>query len=520
VRFRSLSTKVEVAVLVVAAVVAAAFVVTIATTLSLRKTTTRETHSKDVVAATLEAQTLVVDFETGIRGYVISHNPQFLQPWRQARSSWPGALAHLRTLVAHDHEESARTSAIADLVSAYQSDYALPVIYIAKIAPSEAVAQIASDEAKQRVDAIRSQLTRILDVEARRSHQRAAAAKALQRDALAAATVGLAASALLVLLFGAWIGRAVVKPIQTVTDSAAAVAAGDLTTRLDERGTGEIGILKQAFNSMTRALESSRLELLAQNERLRASEEAKTDLISMISHELRTPLASVLGFTTLLLQRDFPPDERRHYLEIVDTEARRLAGLAEDFLDVRLLEEGRLELEVRPIDLGELVRRQTQLFFAHERTHELVLDVPEQRVVVTADSDRIAQVVANLLSNAIKYSPDGRHVRVVLRRRPGWVRISVSDEGVGISSEHQNRIFEKFFRGGAPAIGIPGTGLGLAVTRRIVEAHGGAISFTSEEGVGSTFWVDLPLEPVPSAAGDATEPPGEATTHQLDRAAG
>lgn len=519
-RLRSLSTRVEVAVLVVAAVVAAAFVVTIATTLSLRKTTTRETHSKDVVATTLQAQTLVVDFETGIRGYVISRNQQFLQPWRQARAAWPATITHLRELVLHDHEESQRAASVAALVASYQTDYAYPVIFIAKIAPAAAIAQIASDEAKQRVDAIRGQLTRILDVEARRSRQRAASAQTLQRDALAAATVGLAASALLVLLFGAWIGRAVVKPIETVTESAQAVAAGDLTTRLDERGAGEIGVLKQAFNAMTRALEASRLELLEQNERLRASEEAKSDLISMISHELRTPLSSVLGFTTLLLQREFPPEERRHYLGIVDTEARRLAALAEDFLDVRLLEEGRLELEVRPIDLGELVRRQTQLFFAHERTHELTLDIPDQRVVVTADSDRIAQVVANLLSNAIKYSPDGCTVRVGLRRRPGWVRISVADEGVGISPEHQSRIFEKFFRGGAPAAGIPGTGLGLAVTRRIVEAHGGTISFTSEEGRGSTFRVDLPLEPAGSAPGDSAEPGEGGTMHQLDRAAG
>jgi len=514
VKLRSLSTKVEAAVLVVAAVVALAFVVAIATTLSLRKTTTRETHSKDVVTTTLQAQTLVVDLETGIRGYVISRNQQFLQPWRQAQRAWPATIARLRTLVAHDHEESQRAANVADLVSAYETDYAYPVIYIAKIAPSEAIAQIASDEARQRVDAIRAQLTRILDVEAVRSRQRASSARSLQRDAIAAATVGLAASALLVLLFGAWIGRAVVRPIQHVTESAAAVAAGDLSTRLDERGTGEIGVLKQAFNSMTRALEASRLELLTQNERLRQSEEAKTDLISMISHELRTPLSSVLGFTTLLLQRDFPAEERRHYLEIVDTEARRLAALAEDFLDVRLLEEGRLELEVRPIDLAELVRRQTQLFFAHERAHELVLDLPEQRVVVTADPDRIAQVVANLLSNAIKYSPDGRHVKVTLKRRPRWVRLSVTDEGVGISPEHQERIFEKFFRGGAPAAGIPGTGLGLAVTRKIVEAHGGTISFTSEEGVGTTFWLDLPLEPARTATATETS-----QTPHLHRAA-
>jgi len=491
---RSLSTQVTAAILVVAAVVALAFVVTIATTLSLRKTTSRETHSKDVVSATLEAQTLVVDLETGIRGYVISRKPQFLQPWRQARKSWPATIGHLQGLVSGDNEEERRVQTVEELVAQYETDYAYPVIYIARISPSEAIAQIASAEAKQRVDTIRGQLTRILDVEARRSKSRAASARALERDAVGAAVVGLAASALLVLLFGAWIGRAVVRPLQTVTESAAAVAAGDFTTRLDEHGTGEIGVLKQAFNAMTRALEAGRLELMTQNEKLRVSEEAKSDLIAMISHELRTPLASVLGFTTLLLQRDFAPEKRRHYLEIVDTEARRLAALAEDFLDVRLLEEGRLELEFRQVDLVSLVSRQAQLFFAHERNHELVLDLPEGEVMVEGDPDRIAQVAANLLSNAIKYSPEGERVRVALRRRAGTVRLSVSDEGIGIPLEHQERIFEKFFRGGAPAAGIPGTGLGLAVARTIIEAHGGTIGFTSEEGVGTTFWIDLPVE--------------------------
>jgi signal transduction histidine kinase len=502
VRGSSLAFRITTAAVVVAVVVAVAFVVTIATTLDLRRSTSRESHSKDVVAATLQAQTLVIDLETGIRGYVISGSltggspkPQFLQPWRTARNSWPQAIRRLEQLVRGDREEEQRAHTVARLVDQYEADYAYPVISIARIAPSWAIAQIASAEAKRRVDAIRAQLGQVLNVEAARSRERAASARGLERRALAAAIVGLAASAALVLLFGAWIARSVARPIRTVTESASNVAAGDFTTRLDERGIGEIGVLKTAFNAMTRALEAGRSELVAQNERLRVSEEAKSDLISMISHELRTPLSSVLGFTSLLLQRDFPPEERRRYLEIVDTEARRLAELAADFLDVRLLEEGRLELDVRPVDISEVVRRQAHLFFAHQERHELALDAPVEPVVVPADRDRLAQVVANLLSNAIKYSPDGGRVDVTLRTTGERVRVAVSDEGVGIGRDEQQRIFEKFFRGAAVAAGIPGTGLGLAMARTIVEGHGGEIGFTSVEDAGSTFWFELPLAP-------------------------
>ncbi len=494
-RSRSLATQVTIAAISVAAVVAVAFVVSIAAILSLHASTSRETHSKDVVAATLRAQTLVVDLESGIRGFVITQKPRFLEPYQNAQRSWPSRIARLKQLVARDHDEERRAHFVANLVSAYETDYASNVINIVRIFGSSAVDPTATSEAKIRIDRIRDQLSRILAVEAHRSQTRAATARAVEHQAIVAGSVGLGASALLVLLFGGWIARAVARPVRHVSESAAAVAAGDLSTRLDEGGTGEIGALTQAFNAMTRSLELSRRELLAQNDRLRASEEAKSDLISMISHEVRTPLASIIGFTALLLERDFVPEERRRYLEIVDTEARRLAELAEDFLDVRLLEEGRLELSIAPIDVAELVRGQTGLFFAHTQQHVVTVDVPPGEIVIPGDHDRLAQVVSNLLSNAIKYSPNGGRVTVSLIGDASCVRLSVSDDGIGIAPRDQSRIFEKFFRGGAVAAGIPGTGLGLAVARTIVDGHGGRMGFESREGVGSTFWMELPLNP-------------------------
>lgn len=477
----------------VAALVGVLFAAALIAILSLRSADARESHSKDVTVATLRVSTVSADLESAIRGYVLSGNPRFLTLFRAARSRVPSEVGSLRALVRGDAPQRRRAEEAASELNAYLTDYAENVIVIAKFSRAAARGPAAGSEGKRRTDQIRGTLDGLLAVEDRRASQASSHARTVADDALGVGVGALVVSTALVLLFGAWVSRGVVRPVRRVAAAAADVSAGELAVRLEEGGTAEVGTLVSAFNSMTRSLELSRRELLTQNERLREGEKHKRDLISMISHELRTPLAAVLGFTTLLLERDFPRDEQRRYLDIISTQARRLTALAGDFLDVQLFDGGALTIVRTPFDLVELMREQVQLYFLHPTGHRVLLDVPASPLIVDGDRDRLSQVVGNLLSNAIKYSPDGGEVRVTARLADSEAMVVVADDGVGIRPEDVEHVFEKFFRSDAASMTIGGTGLGLAVAQEIVVSHGGTIEVESTFGVGSKFVMKVPL---------------------------
>jgi signal transduction histidine kinase len=484
-------------VVVLASAVAMVVVLVVASSLiaivSLRHAEARESRAKDVSAATLGIKGITADLESSLRGYAITGNAQFESRFKTANAELPGAFRHLETLVADDRQQLDRARSAQGLLDRYVSDLALPIINIIRPVNAKAAQSQAADESeKESANEIRDMLDMILNTEQARSTARASHARDLARASIVGGSVALVLSAALVLLFGAWVARQVAAPVRRTSAAAAQVAAGNLDVRVEERGAGEVGALVSAFNSMTRALDQGQQELLEQNQLLRESEEHKRDLISMVSHEIRTPLASVCGFTSLLLEREFPREEERRYLEIIDQQARRLASIAGDFLDVKLLEGGGMTLDRAPFDLVDLTREQANLFFSHS-SHMLDLDLPDMPVVVNGDRDRIAQVIGNLLSNAIKYSPPGAEVRVVLNQDDGRARLSVVDEGMGIPPDDRARVFEKFYRGTEAASAIGGTGLGLAVAREIVTSHGGDIDVESEISRGSTFTVELPV---------------------------
>jgi signal transduction histidine kinase len=248
---------------------------------------------------------------------------------------------------------------------------------------------------------------------------------------------------------------------------------------------------EQVEERLGRAAEARVAELEADNARLRELVTLQSELVSSIAHDLRTPLTSLLGFTELLLKRDFDVVARERYLRIVNGEMRRFAELVDDLFDAQLLANGRDVLTLECHDLGELLREQAALFQGQSDRHVINLELPDDPIVVRADRGRVARVIANLLSNAIKYSPDGGTITVGAERHNGPVRVSVTDDGLGIPPEQQHLVFGKFFRADVPHKGIKGAGLGLSLCREIVQAHGGALGFDSARGHGSTFWFEL-----------------------------
>ena len=478
---------------VVAVLLAIMVIASLLAIVSLRRAESREARSQDVTVAALQIRSSTAELDSSLRGYVLTRNPQFLVFFRAARQQLAPELRRLRTLVADAPAQRARAADVSAAVTGYLRDYAGNVIVIAQISWPAARSKAANNEGKRRTEAIRQPLAAIAAAERTNTRRASRHARGLARIAIGAGATTLLLSIGLVLGFGAWVSRGVAWPVRRVAAAAGQVAGGDLHVRLPPAGTAEVGTLVGAFNAMTRSLELGRDELIAQNELLRASERQKQDLITMVSHEVRTPLSSVLGFTALLLERDFTQEEQRRYLEIIDAQARRLAALAGDFLDVKLLEGRGFTLVRTRLDLIEIVRQQADVFFAEPSTHAVELVLPGEPVIVDGDADRLAQVVGNLCSNALKYAPADTTVTITVEAQDADVVVSVRDRGRGVSPEERELIFEKFFRGESVAASVAGTGLGLAVARQIAESHGGSLDVVSPQDGGATFVLRLPL---------------------------
>jgi signal transduction histidine kinase/CheY-like chemotaxis protein len=235
----------------------------------------------------------------------------------------------------------------------------------------------------------------------------------------------------------------------------------------------------------------------------RAADRAKSEFVSMVSHELRTPLTSIKGYVDLILDGDAGEisEEQQDYLTIVKNNTDRLVALINDLLDVSRIEQGRIELNREPVDLGGSIQivATSMKPLLEEKSQELTLDVPADLPPVFADSARVTQILSNLLSNAYKYTPSGGHITMAASPEPGWVSVSVQDNGIGLTREDQEKLFTRFFRANnSTTREVGGTGLGLTITRSLVTLHGGQITVASAPGAGSTFSFTLPQAAVPA----------------------
>jgi len=254
------------------------------------------------------------------------------------------------------------------------------------------------------------------------------------------------------------------------------------------------------LTALNEKLEEQHREVTRLNAELDQAGKLKDQFLANMSHELRTPLNSVIGFSDLLLTMlpDNGPDvaTQRDYLETIARNGRHLLELINELLDLSKIAAGRMELRLEPLDLHDLLREAADSVRAllEARKHKLAIEPPRDHVVVQVDRGRLRQVLLNLLSNAIKFTTDGGRIALSARlEETGRVRIAVSDSGIGIAAEDQAKLFKEFVQLDASASRrYEGTGLGLALSKRLVELHGGTIGLDSELGKGSTFWFTLP----------------------------
>jgi len=286
----------------------------------------------------------------------------------------------------------------------------------------------------------------------------------------------------------------------------------------DERGRiiGTFGISRDVTAQIRaeNTLAEQALQLRAQNESLRELDRLKDEFIGLVSHELRTPLTSIIGYVEMLREEGMSGPNADHCAEVIERNAERLLRLVGDLLFLSRIQSGKMAMEFRSADLADIAACTVEELRPEAQRKHIDLALSATAIPrLAVDPTRIAQLLGNLLSNAVKFTPDGGRVEVRIGREGGQVVLAVADTGVGIPAADRERIFERFFRTAiATRQAVQGTGLGLTITKAIVEAHHGTIAVDSDEGRGSTFTVRLPLRPMPAPG---TEEPADASDAAL-----
>jgi signal transduction histidine kinase len=302
--------------------------------------------------------------------------------------------------------------------------------------------------------------------------------------------IGVAVAAIvLALLLGFVLSWSLIGPIRRIDSRLAAIASGDFSMHVDVSNRDELGALGTNVNRMNDELRRLYREL-------ETTSRHKSEFLANMSHELRTPLNAIIGFSQVLRERMFGEvnEKQEEYLDDILSSGNHLLSLINDVLDLSKVEAGQVELDVASFSLWDALER--GVVMVRERATkdgvQVALAADPEVDVVEGDERRIRQVIFNLLSNAVKFTPAGGTIDVSVGQIDGEVRVAVADTGPGLAPEDRERIFEEFQQTEAGVELREGTGLGLALSKRFVELHGGRIWVDSELGKGSTFVFTLP----------------------------
>lgn len=284
---------------------------------------------------------------------------------------------------------------------------------------------------------------------------------------------------LLLGLFGAWwMADQILGPVRRLRDQALAIGRGQWHRRVNIKTGDELEIVGDAFNAMA--------------DEVQRAMQLREEFITVASHELRTPLTTIRGYAQLLLRKEQDEADRKA-LEAIVRSTERVDDLVRDMLEISKIRTQGVHLTRKRFDLVELVKSLADRMQLLAPRHRLIVKA-QGPLEVNADPDRVEMVLTNLIDNAIRYSPEGGDVEIQVEARPHEAVVTVTDHGLGIPAEKQEEVFGPFFQMYPAIAGFGGMGLGLYISKQIVEAHGGKLWFESKEGKGSSFHFSLPLE--------------------------
>jgi len=322
---------------------------------------------------------------------------------------------------------------------------------------------------------------------------------------------------LMALLLALWLASRMSRPLARLAHASERVAQGDLTARVAATSNDDVGRLSRQFNAMVDQLNQSYAELerkvAEKTAALELANRHKSEFLAQMSHELRTPLNAIIGFSDALKAQYFGPlnDKQRDYAQFIHSSGQHLLLLINDLLDLAKIEAGRMELSLGRVNVRDLAQAATGLVRvrASEQAITLRTRIDDTAGEWVADERKLKQVLVNLLSNAVKFTPAGGTVTLDVSRTSAGLRFSVSDTGIGIPGDQVSRLFTDFgqLQHGDQKI-REGTGLGLALSQRMVQLHGGEIRVDSEVGRGSNFYFTIPERKWP-----VSESSSSMTTH-------
>ena len=452
-----------------ALLIGAAFAVLVDSVVDLRTLERRARQSEEVLEVANVAERLVVDMETSLRGFVITGQEPFLGPWRHARTAFPREAATLERLVGNDPEQREQVRRITEATRSYVRDYSIPLVATARRDPAAAGTVAATDEGRQRVDAIRDQFDQFLAAERGLAAARERRAEAAAERAIVAAAVGLGGSIVLIAGFAGYLARAIVQPVRRAAAMADRLAGGDLGVRMAERGVGEIGVLERSFNAMAGSLQQSREELAASRARIVAAGDQARRRIERDLHDGTQQRLVSLVLDLRTAEAAVPPEQPELRAQL----ARIADGLAGALEDLRELTRG-----IHPAILSEGGLGPALKALARRSAVPVELEVDVQARLPEPVEVAAYYVVSEALANTAKHA-QASVAQVEAQARDGLLHLSVRDDGVGGAT--------------------PGGGSGLVGLADRVEALGGTIRVHSPAGRGTRLEIELPIRDRPSS---------------------